>query len=106
MIVPQNGDFSSSEGVSFTQYVGPSNAILGAWAVTQASGGDSSADDLTTTGTGPYRLAVASYNNGFSGADGTMVVSVTGSSSLNQDTSVFAPKLCGSSNTTLARPTR
>ena len=102
VVVPQNGHLSSSEGVVFHQSPTLTNNILGPWAVVQASANDSSGDYLTTTGTGTYALATASYYNGLAGASGTNVVSVTGTTSLTQNTSAYVIKLCGSSVTTVA----
>ena len=101
VIVPQNGDLGSTEGLSFTQAPALTNGILGAFAVAQASGYDSTGDYLTTTGTGPYSLTTATYFNGLAGATGTTVASVTGSSSLGQNTSVYAIKFADSTTTTL-----
>jgi autotransporter-associated beta strand protein len=101
VVVPQNGDLGGGESLSFASSPALTDGILGPFAVRQASGSDTSGDYLTTTGSSTFSLATATYHNGFAGATWMTVVSATGTSSLNQDTSVYAVKLSNSTTTTL-----
>ena len=101
VIVPQNGHLGSTEGLSFTQPPAPPNgtSFLGAFAVAQSSGNNSSGDYLTTTGNS---VVTATYSYGLAGASYSTIASVTGSSSVGQDTYLYAVKFADSTVTTLA----
>ena len=99
--MPYTGNLNTTEAISFGQAPSLANGILGPWAVQQDSGTDSTGNYLTTSGSGPYSLATASYTNGLGSSGGTSVVSVTGSSSLATSTSAYAVKFGPSTTTTL-----
>jgi autotransporter-associated beta strand protein len=100
-VVPYTGNLSTTEAISFGQAPSLANGILGPWAVRQSSGTVTSADYLTTTGSGPYSLATASYTNGFSSSGGTLVLSVSSSSTLTGDKLAYAVKFGPSTTTTV-----
>jgi fibronectin-binding autotransporter adhesin len=100
VVVPETGNFASSESLIFTTAPALSsttNGIIGPWAVLAASGTNSSGDYLTTSGS---TLAKATYVGTFAGSTSSTVVSTTSSSTLTNSTTAYAVKF-GAATTTL-----
>ncbi len=98
VIVPQTGNFASSESVSFTtapSLTSGTTGILGPWAVLADSGTNSSGDYLTLSGN---TLAKASYGS-FASSTGTTVVSATSSAALARSTTAYAVNFGGFATT-------
>ncbi len=101
VIVPQNGQLSGNEGVTFTTTPSSTNGIIGPWLVAQASGGDSTGTYLTCSGS---QLAGASYTS-VSGSHTTVtneLLDITGSSTLTDAGSHAWAMRVGPYTTTLA----
>lgn len=99
VIVPQTGNFASSESVSFASAPSLSSGtsgILGPWAVLAASGTNSSGDYLTASG---GTLEKTSYGS-FTGSTSATVVAAFVSSTLAKSTTAYAANF-GNATTTL-----
>jgi autotransporter-associated beta strand protein len=103
VVVPQTGSLSTSEAVTFATSATLTNGILGPWAVTLASGTNSTGDFLTmVNSSGLWRLGTASYTGtNFTNATSASVVNVTVSTTATQNTSAYAVKFGSGTTTTL-----
>ena len=101
VIVPQSGQPSGNEALTFGKSSTLTDGIVGPWAVRQVSGSNTSGDYLTLSGTtGPYTLATAAYTGALSSSSSASVVSFTGTQAIGT-ASAYAVKFGGSSPTTV-----
>jgi fibronectin-binding autotransporter adhesin len=98
LVVPYTGDLGNAEAVSFGTAPAPVNGIIGPWAVTAASGTNTSADFLTVSGN---KLATATYsdtNFANPASNGSSVENVSGSPAAVSGKTIYAMKVGGTAS--------
>ena len=110
IVIPVNNLLGGNESLSFgvsSSLSSHAQGIVGAWAVAEASGSDSTGDYVTLIpSSGTYSLGTASYTGtDLTSSSGSDVISLTGSSNaLSTSTSAYAVKF-GNGSTTMVNGT-